>query len=288
MRKFLIPLLTLIGIMVVSCAKPPQVVSLTPSAQDYSPYKVVEGKRSGKDTGLKSALLLPQGSIPSFSYGSEGNRNSLLLSRLGFTNSKIEYKTIHDFPENFKRNLAKSLESIMLNKGYKVTGPYKSMDEMTFKEKKVVDFVLIPVIELYPEIKDNGCKNTSPISVSALAPAVKKGEIYCSGEVGFKGQLSFELREPLTNEKIYIKGVDFSTDTEKYEVKVVYENPNDAGKAFLLARQAKMEAINNSLNKALNLAYNKFIDIFNKYMPEGEEAEDLKKQIKELKQLKRY
>ncbi|WP_297453357.1 hypothetical protein [Persephonella sp.] len=283
--------LSLIAIFLfVSCAKPPQVVSFSPSTQNKNVFKIVEGKKTNKNLGLTTALILPKGSIPSFEQTSSTTNpftNPLTLMQNILRAYKISYKSAN-LPEDFKRNLAKSLEAILLNKGYKVTGPYKSLNEMTYSDKKSVDFVLIPVVELYPEIQDNGCKNKTPLTVSSLTPAVQKGEIYCSGQVRFKGQLLFELREPLTQEKIYIKGIDFETEPENFEAKVVYEREQDMSQAIMLAQRTKLMAINNALNNALVSAYNKFIEMFKKYMPEGEEARQLEKQIKELKKLKRY
>lgn len=283
-EKFFLFFVFILVFLLTSCAQPPRLVKLEP--QPYTPlFKVKQGKKPEKDLGIKVALLLPKGQIPAFKLETPNQTYPILPMAL-VSVSKIKQEE-SDLPESFKRNLIKSMESILLNKGYRVTGPFKSLDEMTYNEKKNVDFVLLPVIELYSELDGPKCNTERPLQV-AMGVSVSKGKIHCSGKVKFNGQLSFVVLEPLTREKLYIKGIDFSTEGVPINVLVEYNSQEAYLDAVRTASNALSEAINNALNKALEQTYNKFLELFEKYMPEGEEALALKKQADELKRLKRF
>ncbi|WP_457600436.1 hypothetical protein [Hydrogenivirga sp.] len=275
--------LLLIGLFMVSCAQPPKLLKVEPP--QYSPvFTVKKGQKAEKGLGLKVALLLPAGEVPNLkAESSQGMVSPLLVS---FRRPTVKFVK-GELPDNFKRNLARSMEAILLNKGYSVTGPYKSYDEMTYGEKKEVDFVLLPQIELYSEIVAQKCDTKRPFTGPA-GISISKGEVKCEGAVRFAGQLSFVLLEPLTKEKVYIKGVDFKTREIPFSVVVEYAQHSAAGSAYQMAMQNMYAAIESAKNKALEEAYNQFLEMFEKYMPEGEEALALKKQVEELKKLKRF
>lgn len=285
MLKKLLYLCSLLSVtlFIASCAQPPKLIKVEPP--QYSPvFTVKEGQKAKKELGLKVALLLPAGEVPSLEAESSRGMVSPLLASLYRPTLKF---VKGELPNNFKGNLARSMEAILLNKGYGVKGPYKSYDEMTYGEKKEVDFVLSPQVELYSEIVQQNCSTKRPFTGPA-GVSISKGEVKCEGAVRFTGQLSFVLLEPLTKEKVYIKGVDFRTKEVPFSVVVEYAQDSAASSAYQMAIQNMYAAIDSAKNKALEEAYNQFLEMFEKYMPEGEEALALKKQVEELKKLKRF
>ncbi len=98
----------------------------------------------------------------------------------------------------FTRSLASDLDSLLIAKGMTVTGPYESLDMMTYPDKKNADLSLTPDVVLNATVKESGW--------------VFDGQYFTKPvQVFMDGSVSLVLREPLSGEKIWIRKIPLQT-----------------------------------------------------------------------------
>jgi hypothetical protein len=191
-----------------------------------------------------------------------------------FTNSSSELFT------GFRQFMGKDIEELLIDKGFRVKGPYDSFDDMVFEDRKDADIAI--EIEIVPEFtaRQGAWKKHQAITFNAAYQA----PIYYSynGTVSLIGKINITGYEPLSREKIWVKSVPIPA----------IENINITTHNRLLGNNLSNEFYNdpnvyNSLGKALLEQYEgtfKKIDV----QLDPREFETLKVQIKELKAKKGY
>lgn len=265
----------------VSCA-PPTVVKQIPSF--YQSSYVIEQGKLNQSLGVTTALLETKGDVKTgevveiklpaiyyqFGYNPQNNKKEIFQ---------------YSISDDFKNATLKSLESILLQKGYNVISSYNNWDVMTYEEKKKVDLLIIPEINVkektmtYPNLE-------GPFKF--LFFPLKKGLAGYKGEIGYEGVLTLTIVEPLTREKLWTKSLKFDVEKEQIDVEIEYVEGRDKYQATMLANESLNRARQYAFNKALEKAYANFLTIFKNYLPSGEEAINLAKQARELKTVKRY
>ncbi len=278
--------LMLLPLILVSCSTGPKLVKLEP-AQFRPTFNIVQGKYKGI-LKIKAAFLKPGGELKTFKPVTVQEQNPIALQLLISQPNNSSLKNI-SFPQDFVNSLYKSLEAITLDKGYDVVGAFDSWDVMTYGDKKNIDFLIIPTLKLYDEGKYPVCKeagNGGPLKLMGIP--IAKGTISCTGYSKLEGQLILEIMEPMTREKLYIKSFDFASKPQNINVVVNYEKEENRLSAYTLAYSEVNEAEQNALNRTLQDIYNKYIEIFKKYLPTGQEAKELLQEAKKLKTIKRY
>ena len=92
------------------------------------------------------ALYAPQFLAPSFSAEAE---NAELASTITIALISPSYarQFSGDLGEHFQQSLAKDIERLLIEKGYKLLGPFQSLNEMTFPQKKQSDLTLSTIID---------------------------------------------------------------------------------------------------------------------------------------------
>jgi len=267
-------------LLLSSCSTGPKVVKLSPSPTPPT-FKVVSSNLKG-NLNIRMAIIKPGGEVKALSFANAGKISMLPIQYQIQTvkNGKIE------FPDLFQENLLKSIESIAMKKGYNVVGAFDSWEVMTYGDKKRVEIALIPRISLF-EIGSPSCNSPGKI-LNALGMPLGEGKIVCADDVRYKCELVLEMIEPLTREKLFIKSFEFLTKPQHVDVEVKYSSDEEKFEAQNLAINKLKEAEQGALNRALEEAYNKYIELVEKYLPEGEEAKSLAKQALQLKKEKRY
>ncbi len=112
--------------------------------------------------------------------------------------AKDYYKVI----KSFNNSIGISLEQIIIAKGMTSKGPYSSLDDIPYPDKKDSNLTLTETIYIYPIEKENREKNDyfyddgygNPIRCE-----VKTGKLFV------EMWISLEIREPLSGEKMWIK-----------------------------------------------------------------------------------
>jgi len=188
-------------------------------------------------------------------------------------------------PSQMRSSLQKSVESIALQKGHNVISAYESIDIIPYEDKKKIDLLIIPEVQLSDE--EN---SLTPTVEPPKGPhgTLKKGTVQYTGTLKIKGQLILQIIEPLTKEKLFIKSIPYAYNPVTIETVVEYGEEKEMYQAASLAYQSVQRAKQNAINQALEDAYDKLIDFIKTHLPGGEEAVNLAKQARELKTIKRY
>ena len=173
--------------------------------------------------------------------------------------------------DKFVKNMPLDFEEIISAKGFRMRGPFRTYDEMTFPDKKEADLILTPKIEI----------DVTP------AGRVEQGKEFLtdvpfwkwSGQVNLGGRITINLNETLTNERMWTKSVElpvrsFSYKSPKYQGPINGPQVSDTEFGNLLAVQ-------------LQDYYTTTMEQVWKYL-DPQEMDMVKKQARDLKEKKRY
>jgi hypothetical protein len=189
--------------------------------------------------------------------------------------------TYRKFGKAFAKSVATDLDRVLAAKGIKVSGPYSSYDEIPYPDKRSADLALTP--------------NVVVTTTFLYAPAKLVGDDshvdYSERpfKVSVQGFVSFELREPMSREKLWVKRLDFDVEdaqgVEAHAVKPVLNQLGvaeryDIGERVYDGRQ-------DALAKVLTRWYPTILDKAWLYL-DVDEMVNMKTQVEEIRQLKRY
>lgn len=234
-------------ILVPGCVvtPPPKPVAYTPQ---FTLTKTIE-KQPGAE-GISIALVRPM-------YGPELAGQAKLFETIDL----------------FRQSLAKETETMLVAKGFKLLGPFSDLSEMTFPQKKQSDLILQPIMAF--SIESPQPQMQSVTNWTAVALGLKDHTQMVpswTGPCSLSGFVSFEVLEPLSSQKMWMKKVNLETmqedcsadDPDSYNVK-------------------SHSAIGRMLEQAYNQAMEKADTYFN-----GEEMQLVKRQSAELREKKVY
>jgi Neuraminyllactose-binding hemagglutinin precursor (NLBH) len=101
--------------------------------------------------------------------------------------------------KKFTESIGKDLEEMLNAKGFKIQGPFTSIDEMTYSEKQKCDFVMevaaIPEIQAFGKYATTGDGKYQQIGYRF------------SGTGSLTGKINMVLYEPMSREKVWTKSV---------------------------------------------------------------------------------
>lgn len=110
----------------------------------------------------------------------------------------------------FSRSMGVDLDKIIVAKGMTAVGPYATLDDVTFPDKKAGDLTLAPRVFLTSQIRYGEQTRTDYGGVGYYSrPFTMK--------VG--GWVAYEMREPLSGQKMWIKRLDLD-DREVRDVEI--------------------------------------------------------------------
>lgn len=249
-----------VGIM-LACAPPEQIVRQNRASwgESYSYSYESPEKNVAKAVPLTIAVVNPSYNDPENALGKG------IYSKVG---------------RGFSKSMAVDMDKIIVAKGMTVKGPYADIEDMTFPDKKGTDLTLTPKIFISTQIKEDNRWQRDRRTRSMF----KKFELRISGWV------AFEMREPLSGEKIWIKKLDLDEVVEKGEIAaemVAVTKPGDVFptdyKPGEILYDNRPDAMADALKKIYPTVMTKFWTYIN-----TEEMLVLKTKTKEIRDLKRY
>jgi hypothetical protein len=99
----------------------------------------------------------------------------------------------------FSRSMGVDLDKVLTAKGMTTVGPYATLDDVTFPDKKSADLTLAPRVFVNAETRFTGSYNTTYNGVGYIEkPFVMR----------IAGWVSYEMREPLSAQKMWVKRLD--------------------------------------------------------------------------------
>ena len=153
----------------------------------------------------------------------------------------LKMKLYSKVAKGFSASMGVDLDKILIKKGFTASGPFPALDEITYSEKKGATVTLYPQIFITAEVKladtwryptyaapgdgsvpmapqqaaERGMMRKRSAFGAAAAPGPVAGPNITVAERDFKmtitGWISFEMREPLSGEKLWIKKLELET-----------------------------------------------------------------------------
>jgi hypothetical protein len=128
--------------------------------------------------------------------------------------SVLSQETYRNFAKGFVRSVAVDLDKVLVAKGVKVAGPFASYDEITYSQKRSADLALTPRVFFTATIKFG---TPGPVGSGGVSDYIER-----RFSMSVQGHVVFELREPLSQEKLWVKKLDLEPQTvdgvEAYDV----------------------------------------------------------------------
>ncbi|MFZ5479031.1 MAG: hypothetical protein ACOZNI_19830 [Myxococcota bacterium] len=180
--------LALFGLFVLACAKSVEIPESYQPAYSYTPPSSTEGQ------GIGIAIVAPH-------LGQAATSNLLAqYQKLGVAPPPDYLTRIDPGYRAFMDAVGRSLLQYFTASGFTVSGPFRSIDDMTFPEKKQADLVLTIDVNVTTD-QPKFWVNRSAIDGS-VASVESKGA--CSSG----GTIDFVLWEPLSAQRMWAKSVE--------------------------------------------------------------------------------
>jgi hypothetical protein len=174
---------------------------------------------------------------------------------------------------NLPDTIKQDLQKILIAKGLSVLGPYTSYDLIPFQDKKDIDLLLIPTIELSAKLKD---QNEQLENYWAWqSPTIQTGNAEISGNI------NIEMREIVTRELMWVKSIPFKEFEFPYLVRIPW------GKGHIPGKLYNYDPIIDGMAKGVEQQYPQMMATIYKLI-DSEEMKIIKKQAHELKVKKGY
>lgn len=183
---------------------------------------------------------------------------------------------------SLRQYMGNDIEELLVDRGYRVKGPFDSFDDMIFEDRKDAEIALL--VEIVPEFTAiQGKWNTYRRMFDMSANSANKVYYGYTGSASLVGKINLIAYEPLSGQKIWVKSVpippvqniNLSTASKRLEgTNLTNEFYNDV-------------AVYNAIGTALSQQYaSTFKKIDTQLDPR--EFEALRTQIRELKAKKGY
>lgn len=126
-------------------------------------------------------------------------------------NYKIEDSIFNTEPyrkigKGLSASMGVDLDKILINKGITTTGPFPSLDEMTYSDKKNGSLTLAPQVFITMDIKNVGSEQDIGSFQTASQTGVWRADQ--NFVISVTGWVTFIMQEPLSSEKMWIKKLE--------------------------------------------------------------------------------
>jgi hypothetical protein len=207
---------------------------------------------------------------------------AMLLARQGKVTGSTNFQ--QNFANNYAQRLSKAFESsiseMIAAKGFKLQGPFSSLDDITYRDKKKIYLAFVPKVDFQIEKK-------------VLNSKKERLFVHEEGVIQIGGSLIITMVEPMTHE-IFVKRrinlSDFNIE-EPYVKDRQYRVGGGLNVSTALDKASAPDSLNDTtdvaLTKAINAFYAKAIKKIDLYL-DREEILSYEKDILKLKGLKRF
>jgi hypothetical protein len=171
------------------------------------------------------------------------------------------------------RGFRTEFNALLIAKGFNTTGPFDSVDAMTFPEKKGADFILYPDLDMSSGYRIANVRNEL---AQNYATGRTEAMTLCDIQFAPSGAISLVIKEPLSGEKIWLKKVDVTSPPQKFST----NGQHCSGSAVT-------QEMRNAWARAHEQMFQTLMKELDRYV-NGEEFQNLKKQAAELRARKVY
>jgi hypothetical protein len=131
-----------------------------------------------------------------------------------FPDSWKAFLTVYPF-DKFSKNMATDFEAIVSARGFRMRGPFRTYDELTFPDKSQSDLILTPKIEI--DLEGVGQTTSGKDIFGTISYQWK-------GTVNLGGRITLNLNESLSNERMWTKSIELPSRSMPY-VSKKYQQP---------------------------------------------------------------
>lgn len=200
--------------------------------------------------------------------------------------------------KGFSKSMGVDLDKIIVAKGMTSVGPYLTLDDVTWPDKKNADVTLAPRVFLITETKYD--EKWAHVYYSDNKEGEQK-KVYSERKFEMKigGWVAYEMREPLSGEKMWVKKLEMEGSVvrgrEIYEAIPIYETRyggqyNNIPYQYLLRYDQGKMAYNGRIEAVADALKDYYPVIMEKawtYL-DTDEILNLKTKTIEIRELKRY
>jgi hypothetical protein len=258
-----------LSLALVGCASAPPPKPMVPP---YTPNFAFKTEPSTKKLDVTIGVIQPQFSAGAALYKESYREDETLKAMLS--------------------GMSATFNEVLLAKGFNTKGPFVSLNDMTFPEKKGSDLLLYPEFDFQITLKlENqhnlvvaGQKNSGGSGLLGLVNAINSpghdpmDDQTCDAVITVSGNLLFVAQEPLSGERMWIKRLDVSKGRQVFTAQ--------HGAMCSDVRHLNQE-MKNAWARAHEIVYQDSMKAFNTYVS-GEEFQMLKKQSLDLRARKTY
>lgn len=245
----------------------------------------------------------PQAYHPNFKYkpaapGEKVDVTVGVIEPVYSTTRALEYHKLYEKDKTLNEMLSAlnaSFAEILVAKGFNTKGPFVSLNDMTFPDKKGSDLLIYPEFDFQvsvetknrrpaadapkPQADEGGGLLGGLLKVNEAKPAAPAAPVpmTCDGSVAVSGNIVFIVQEPLSGERMWVKRLDVSSASQSFPVK-------DCTEATGEERPREVE---DAWAKAHEIVYQTSMTALDKYV-NGEEFQQFKRQAQELREKKSY
>ena len=193
-RKFTLPVLILSGIiisaLVYSCITATRSIPVSSEKYSFGGYQVPESQNKIK---VPFAVIIVE----------------------PYYKETIE-RELRPVTKSFSSNIGIGLEQILIAKGANTKGPYGSLEEITYPDRKGANLTLTETVFILIEDKEQSgmvrerFQGSDPYQPDTFEVETRRMSV----EIW----LTYEMREPLTAEKMWIKKLELGSFEEEYQM----------------------------------------------------------------------
>lgn len=274
-----VSLATFAGCVPPSTQKAAEAPAPPPAPKNYEPNFSYKAANTGQKLDVTVGVISPQFT------------DNVKLYHQNFETNEIVKRTVS--------SLGATFNEVLVAKGFNTKGPFVSLNDMTFPEKKGSDLLLYPEFDFQVNVTAENKHAAEPEKPaeppkeegsSFLGGLIKKDEkkapaapkappkMVCDVSLSVSGNILFVAQEPLSGERMWIKRLDVSASPQTF--------PTQEGPMCDGSRDWSTE-IKNAWAKAHEIVYQSSMKAFDNYV-NGEEFQQLKAQSQELRQKKAY
>lgn len=104
------------------------------------------------------------------------------------------------FGKRFSSSLAADFLELLTAKGFTVSGPYATVNEMTYPEKKNADLILVPEVDLEPQIR--------VVAVPQMNILTGMSGYKYDGDSFMQGRITLAVMESLSGQRMWSKSIE--------------------------------------------------------------------------------
>jgi hypothetical protein len=181
----------------------------------------------------------------------------------------------HRYAKLFIDSIQKDIDGLLIARGFKTSGPFESINEMTFPQKKQSDLILNVSLDwVFDSPKPQLQNKPARVGIFVVEGSGTSANTVLTwqGQCSMTGTIIYEIWEPLSAQKVWFKKVAIPAQGEDCSA--------EGSENFITTYD---NAVAKLLERAYQEALKKAGDYFNR-----EEIELVKKQSMELREKKVY